>query len=384
MGKFATLIARYTSSIPKLVDITNPKVMEHFRQEDPLLATYYEIKDYSDFDLLWLKTREVPSVASVLGFEGEVPNTRGLVGLEQGSLGRFKIGVAHTYTENDLILMNKFENSNNPRFIQDFKDRIFGNIEDMRPRILGMTDILTWQVNLSGGCDYFDPRSGAIARLSYPTEPALFPNALTGQAKWNQHNTADGIRNLEEHLRAFYAVHHRKPDEIAMPEFLADDLISQVSTRNYARTLTTSQTPVEDYFVDIDILQAVLKRRKIPPIRIYDRTLPVETAPNVFTPIPLLPYGYYCFLTKVPGQTGMGERAFGPLPSNDFKPGINAFPEEVSKEPPVDRLVGTATVVPAVWNSKLLAARKVCDTPQETNILQFTEIIKRSRLAVAA
>lgn len=348
-------IMRRGTAIQKLVDVSSPNLTE----EDAFLKEYLPITTYPDFRILWMKFKKLPAIASVVGFEGEIPNTKGFVSVREAEISMFKLGIAHTYTENDLIMKHELERSGDQNLIKAFRDAIFGTIEGLKPRIIGLADLLMWQVLVTGGCNYLDPRTHITARLQYPIEPSLFPGELVGATRWGQLNTADGFQNLRLHLLAFYNIHNRYPDAVLIPKKLHTNLKNQVSTRQHAIALTTSQRTVEDFIVNQETFDSLREEWEIPPFVIYDRTVVVESAEGLFTETRLLPDDTYVFATKAKGMNTMGERAFGPVPSNDFKPGIYTFPEEISKEPPIDRSVGTATEVSAVWDAKLLGAWKV-------------------------
>lgn len=371
MGEIADWLETRKPQIQKLVDTTNQDVLNGM-MDDPLLDEYFPIQTYMDFKLLWLKFKNVAAIASVVGFEGEIPGTR-TGNITEAELEIFKIGIAHHYTENLLIMMHEFEQRSLavPALMKQLKNILFGSIDDLKPRLNGLMKLMVWQVLYSGTCDYLDPRTKIRARIAYDTEATLFPAALTAGRRWSVPATATGIADIVTLLEAFYAIHRRFPEKTIMSRQAVNELLAQESTKTLAIARTVSAATTNQYVVNRELLNMLLMDRQVPPIVEFDDNVVVETVTQNPGGVPvvtadsvrLFPENYFTFLSKTPSINGanatMGERALGPVPSNKMKPGIYTFPEEVSKEPPVDRSVGVGTFVPAVWDSRQLASWKI-------------------------
>lgn len=369
MGRIADWVNARPASIRKIVDQTQERV----RRRSGLTDEYFPVNfGYDDFDLLWLKFTDEMPIASVIGFEGEVPHTKSgkVTELE---MEVFKLGLAYLWKENDFKLMHKYENRLQG-VPQSFKNRLFGSVQMLVPRITDLASVLLWEVIYKGNCSYTDPRTGLKAELTYSTESSLFPSALTTTNRWTEAATANGLQNLVDLSEAFYAIHGYFPDVTVMSRTAYNNLRNQASTKEAAVAKTGSAATAANTVVSPELLNALFADREIPPIYVnqngqtgFDDEVDVEDAAGNISRRRLLPTNYVTFLTKkqrmgdeVGNDAGtMGERAFGPTVENDMNPGIYTLTEEVSKSPPVDRALAVGTFVPAIWDSRLLCARKI-------------------------
>lgn len=372
MGRFVDWLQTRKPQIRKLIDLT----FNRLRQRSGLLDSYFPLQNYDDFKLLWLRMLDEPAIASVVGINGEIPTTR-RGKISEVELDTFKLAISHLWLEDDFKLMHELETrlaAGDARFRQTIANLIFGSVQDLPPRIVDLSNLLTWQVLTTGGCNYTDPRTDVIAKLEYDVVPAHFPAALTGTAVWSDAANANGLQNLVSHAEAVYATLGYFPDATAMSRKALNWLLAQQSTKNAAVSRQMGNPGASsDYVVSREMVGQLFLDREIPPLVVYDEQYTEESAAGVKTRKRFLPEDTYSFLTRVgssgnnltEGETAenaamsMGERAWGPVVSNDMRPGIYTFEEELSKEPPKDRAVGVGTFVPAVWDSRTLAARKI-------------------------
>lgn len=371
MGQIADWLEVRKPQLQKLVDTTNQDVLNGM-MDDPLLDEYFPIETYMDFKILWLKFKNVAAIASVVGFEGEIPGTR-TGNITEAELEIFKIGIAHHYTENLLIMMHEFEQRSLavPALMTQLKNILFGSIDDLKPRLNGLMKLMIWQVLYSGECNYLDPRTKIRAKITYDTEPTLFPTALATTRRWSQPTSATGVADLVQLLEAFYTIHRRFPDKVVMSRKAVNQLLAQDSTKTLAIARTVSAATTNQYVVNRDLLNMLLMDRQVPPIVEFDDNVVVESVTTGAGGVPvvtadsvrLMPENYFCFLSKTPSINGAsataGCRALGPVASNKMKSGIYTFFEELTKEPPVDRSVGVATFVPAIWDGRTLASWRI-------------------------
>lgn len=375
MGRFADFIEARKPQVRKLIDTTYHRL----RKRSGLIDQYFPLMSYDDFELLWLRFEDRLPIASLIGFEGEVPNTKA-GNIRELQLDVLKLGIAHTWKENDFKLMHKYE-QRVTGVPQSFKNQIFGSVQGLVPRIVDLHNVLTWQVIYQGECDYLDPRTGIRGQIEYDTETTLFPAALTGTERWSQPTTANGLQTLVNLTEAFYQVNGYFPDMTVMSRKDYNNLRNQDSVKGAALSKMASSftSPPTDFTVSLAMLNDLMSDREIPPLYVdddnragFDEQYEIEDAQGNITRGRFLPEGYVTFLTAIkqaanveggidgaePAAT-MGERALGPTVENDMQPGIFTLTEEVSKSPPVDRVLAVATGVPAVWDSRTLCAQKI-------------------------
>ncbi|ARV58066.1 hypothetical protein BZZ01_04935 [Nostocales cyanobacterium HT-58-2] len=368
--------ARVKSSLDALIDNTSAFLVDPNKEDllkregkrpDPQLLDQYRIMDEyapiqqsDDFRVLEYLIERNMAIASVIATGQEIPQTRAgrIVKIEGSQFG--KMAISHVFNEEDEIRMLEFSKMQN--IPETFRDMLFGTVDSLQPRIIKLSNVLTWQTWLQGFVDFTDPRSGVAMRLAYNTYPELFPTPLTGNtpgsAVWNDYANANGILNLQQHARAFYNLNGYYPDEIFMSQELVDDLLRQQSTRDQAlalgliNNLPNSTIPA---IVDETLLGQALKRLKVPPIRIYDAQYEIEVAPGQFMRGRYLPNHSYVFATK-----GMSKRLFGPTIEGQGKPGVFVKVEEwLKSSPPESRCYAVARMIPFIPQPKVLGARKV-------------------------
>lgn len=321
-----------------------------------LLDEYVPIRMSDDFDALAYLIKQNLAIASVIPTGGEIPQTRYGRFIEFRGSDPFKLAISHVYNEQDQIDMLKYTNMSTRFQSRAFADMIFGSVDSLQPRIVKLSNVLTWQGLSTGQVAYTDPRSGAEARLSYQTIPELMPAPLTGNDDWSRYDTANGVRNLQDHSQAFYDVNGFYPDETIMSKSDARHLLRQQSTLEQARSLgliaqagSAGQTSV-----DHSILTKLAEKLEFPPIREYDAQYEIEIAPGQTVRGRYVENGRYLFMTKT-----MGERIWMPTIENDGKPGIHTNTEEVKKSPPEDRSYALGRMIPFFPEVKVLASRKV-------------------------
>lgn len=328
----------------------DPKLLDQYA----LIDQYFPIVQTDDFRALEYLFEQNMAIASVIATGQEIPQTRmGRLVKVEGQMG--KIAISHIYNEEDEIRM--MELSKLQGVPKNFSEMLIRGVDALQYRIIKTVNVLTWQCITQGFVDYTDTRSNTALRLRYQTFPELFLPPLTAQQAWDDYQNANGIRDLRDHARAFYNLNGFYPDEVAMSQELADDLMSQTSSRDHALSLgliTNVPGATVQTIVDETILNKIAERLKFPKIRIYDAQYEIEFSPGQTVRGRYLPSHTYAFLT-----TGMGQRLFGPTIEAKGKPGIFTKVDEVLKSsPPESRSYAVARVFPFVPQPKLLAARK--------------------------
>ncbi|MBW4635284.1 MAG: hypothetical protein KME30_26335 [Iphinoe sp. HA4291-MV1] len=330
---------------------SDPKLLDQYK----IMDEYFSIRTSDDFRMLEYLFERNMAIASVIANGQEIPQTRmGRLIKVEGEMG--KIAISHVFGEEDEIRM--MELSKMQGMPKNFVDMLIRGVDGLQPRVIKTANVLTWQCVTQGFVDYTDTRSNTAVRLRYQTYPELFPAPLTDAAVWTDFENANGIRDLRDHARAFYNLNGFYPDETVMSQELADDLMSQSSTRDHALALgliTNVPGATVQTIVDEMILNKIAERLKFPKIRIYDAQYEIEVAPGQTVRGRYLPSHTYAFLTS-----GMGERLFGPTLEGKGKPGIFVMTDEVLKSsPPESRSYAVARMIPFVPQPKLLGARKV-------------------------
>lgn len=333
----------------------DPKLLDQYA----ICDQYAPIKMTDDFRVLEYMLERNMAIASVIAPGQDIPSTKaGRLIKVEGDFG--KIGISHVFNEQDEIRM--MELSKMQGMPQGFVDMLMGSVDSLQPRVVKTSNVLTWQTWTQGFVDYTDTRSNTTIRLTYNTYPELFPTTLTGNtagtAVWSDYTNANGIKNLQDHARAFYNINGFYPDETAMSQELCDDLTRQQSTRDHALALgiiTNVPGSTVPAAVDEMVLNKIAERLKFPKIRVYDAQYEIEVAPGQMVRGRYLPSNMYTFLTA-----GMTDRLYGPTLEGKGKPGIFVkVDEELKSSPPESRSYAVARMIPFAPQPKLLAARKV-------------------------
>lgn len=348
MARLQRFLDRYKATLNKQVDITSTDLL----QRDNWLTPYAPFQTYPDYDLMVLKAKQNRSIANLVGFEGEIPASRsGDLSVITG--GMIKMGTSHVYTEEDMKLMRKWEE--NVRGVPDqIKDFFFGTVTDLPLKITDMHTLLTTQGFAAGLIDFVDQITGVKAEISYTTNVAQYPAALTAGARWSEAGTATPIANLLTHARYFRPGVGR-PAVTVMNEVTYDDMVATAEFRTQVAALrNVDASTASNFLVAEDDAAEVFRRSKVPPLLLVNETYEEAMPDGSKVEKSFVEDGRYFFL-----WSGNAERALGPVESNDGQSGIYTFTEEVSKEPPVDRSVGVATGVPLIFDARKMGGRKV-------------------------
>lgn len=335
------------------------------KKPNPMLLSQYKLMDEfiplefsDDPDVLTYLIKQNLAIASVISVDGEVVST------SAGSLIKldgdfFKLAIAHNWDEKKQEQMLKFRRMLPGNISQTFIDMLFGSVADLQPRVIKLANVLTWQVLQSGQVSYTDPRTGVTAKLTYNVTNDQFPTALTGTSKWDQYTTANGLRDIEDHLLNYYDRRGYYPDRIVMSNRLLIHLSRQESTRNRALAMgMLSNVPTAGVAsaVSLEMLMKVIPQLAMSQtqVEVYDAQYELETAPGQTVKGRYLNDDSYCFLTG-----NMGKRLFGPTIENEGKSGLFVLTEQLLTSPPRDRSYCVGKMVPFFPQPELLGGRKV-------------------------
>lgn len=340
-------------------------------QTDSPMNRLAPITEYTRQDLfLYRISRNVPSVAVLLGVEQEIPRATTSARLSEDSIKNLILGKKYVLTQADYMQIARLEDASINRTDKQFiRDQIYGSAADFAPAIAEKALALLMLVMAQGSVTYADPLSGHRAVLTYPgTIPALLPAALSGGSAWSASTTATGMQNLIDHYELIKSTTGITPDWLMMRSPTLNLLKAQTSTK---RMLTQSTEATADFSGIILSLEQMREaiRSYLPGTELlivdevyYEDTVsgldPVSGTWNGATMGRVqknyLLDNYYVF-----GFNGNYERAFVPTVEKNLQPGIFVGTREESVAPRRDSMFAMAYVVPWVSDPRLIAARKV-------------------------
>lgn len=354
--------------------LTVDDTLANLMETDGVLDEYMPIQIYDDFEFIAYIVQKHRILASVVAFGGELPvSQQGGFSQLRGEL--FKVGRSYIFDEKRQIAMKKAMELADARRVaiqntmrgnvmvqgvnNSLADYLFGTIESMAMSIMDTFKFLSFKGIQTGAISYTDPLTNASLTIDYKDPRATynhFPGPLTGNDRWNMYQTANGIQGLFLATDQYIDENGFPPDEILMSRRLRNDLLQQQSTITAAISVMSGQVAT----VSAEILNEILKRREVPPVRTFDEMVELEIkGENNQTQLVktrLLNDNRFCFLKK-----GMGERAIGPTLEADGAPGIYTVAREIQKIPPTDAVQGVGTGLPAFYNPKLLYSQQVKD-----------------------
>ena len=348
MARINDYLKRYKTTIDKQVDITSTDLL----RRDEWMSPFMPFQPYDDYDLMVLKAKQNKSIAHVVGFGGEIPASKaGDLSIVEG--GMIKLAKSHVYTEEDMKLMRKWQENVNG-VPDSIKDHYFGSVTALPSVITDTHTVISTEGVSTGKIDFRDEITGMKVEVVYSEDANQFPADLTGGDLWSAPTTGAPVVGLRDHSR-YYRRRIGLPAVTAMNETTFDFMIE---THEFRRTVAALRnvdaSTATSFIVGQDDVDEIFRKYRIPPLLLVDETYEEELPDGSTVEKPFVEDGRYFFLWP-----DMGERALGPVESNNGQPGIYTFSEEVTKEPPVDRAVGVATGMPMVWDTRKLGGRKV-------------------------
>lgn len=363
MPTIIELFNRNKRNVDKLVDTSFYRLLE---ADDPLNGIM-PVQNYTVRELLMMKfSHSKPTIARIIAEDQEVPITKARMVLTEELLSECKLGKAYGFTDQHYVLMQKMDGylaqntAVSNELANEIKRYFFGLAEDLAPAIVNRMTQMMFQVLTTGQCVFTDPLTGARVNLTYPNVIAtLMPAALTAGDAWNQPATAKGIDNLRNHSRAYYDIHGKYPDNAIFRMANIRQLADQASTKRYkvinsGGTNASADDISNVYLEDAEVIDIIRRVTNIPNVQMFDGMYSDETAAGVVNDIYYLPDNHYVFV-----DNGVVERAMVPTVEKDFAPGIYSLAERKSNIPRRDQLAGVGNGVPACFDDRKLAARKV-------------------------
>lgn len=347
--------------------------LHNLKKRSKLLDGYIPFQTYTSRNFLAYAMERIETVASVISYGTEPPVTQhGKFRRIQAEL--LKTGLSFFYDEDrqwemreameqaalKRIMVQTTRDMNTGEVIpganDDLAKFLFGTVEQMAKAQVELLDALTWEILQTGKIERIDPRSKLPTVIDYRNANDItynhFPAALTGGDRWDQYETARGLRDLEDMITDYNDTNGFIPEKIVMSRKLRIDLMEQKSTKESVN----SRTAITVGTVSMDLLSDVLRARGIPEIVTFDEMYKDELSNQSTTNVRFLRDNMVVFLTP-----DMGKRAMGPTLENDGQTGVYVVTRELQPVPPIDATQGVATVLPVFPDPKMLYARQVKD-----------------------
>lgn len=336
----------------KQADQVIDSTLHDLKQRSHLLDGFIPLKTYEGRKWLAYVTKQINTMASVIGFGGELPIT------QKGQIRKitaemFKVGLSHVYDEELQWAMMEAMQLANARGIMVQNDMdmngnviggadnslaalLFGNLQGLVRAHVELLDYNTWQVLQTGGINYIDPRTNESVILDWKDSSLTpynhFPAALAGGALWSAYSTANGIQDLYNATDTYIDSNGYPPDAYVMSRKLLNHLLQQTSTKEAATSAFLAGGTTVAGTVGIEALNSVLERRGIPKIITFDEKTEMDTAPGVVASgLRFLDSNVFVALKQ-----GMGERSMGGTIENGGAAGVYVATREKQKTPPID------------------------------------------------
>lgn len=369
MPSILDFYTKQPQKLKKVVDTTFGGLLNDNESE---LAQLAPVRNYRDAELLIMRfNRTKPTVASIVGDEQELPVQRARATLTEDFLNETRIGKQYVFKNTDFKAMLKLEKALRdkdapPELIKEFKRIFFGYAEDLPIAVVEKLTILMIQAFCKASIDFEDILTKARFTISYPdaittggdTTQLMFTNTPTTPLAWNTPDTATGLRNLELHALAWFRNFGSFPPSLYLRYNLFLDLKAQTSTKQAIAVRRGYGATVGDiaamYLEDADVLEVIRQRTKCQKIVFLDDIYSEESESGVVSDKYFLPDDTYFFT-----EPGIAERAFVPTPEKDFEPGIYVKARELDDAPRKERIVGIGAGIPAIFDGRKIAARKV-------------------------
>lgn len=380
--------AHYKPRLDHLVDLTHaflidPDKETYFKNhgmpvDKEVLGQFHIFDKYApyieadSFDILQFKLKRNMTIGSLTAKGGEVPSTSmGELINVQG--GMAKITLSHIFDEETMEMMVKLKTS---KIIpESFVDLLFGSVNDLQTKVFKTGNVLCAQVWSTGKIRFSDPRTNMMISIDYDTYPELFPDPLTGNRTWDNHDTATGILDLINLSNAYYDINGVYPECYGMSKVNINHLLNQQATAAYATSLglinnhPTSNLPSRVSRKTLNQMSEEIL--ELPPIVQWDSRYEIEIEPGKSMSFPYNPSHTVTALNpksveRVWGLTlesAMGNKTgYGTRRQNRMKPkgGIFLHSDEVlSLSPPQCRSLAAGRNIPWVTDTRRIAAQKV-------------------------
>lgn len=356
-----SLLDRYPEPIQRLIDLTFETVSANgvkYRRglPDPALARFIPQQRYVATELAIAKMAERrPTLASIVGVDGEMPIRREPVEFQIDMVGSVKLGRARLMTEEDFDLLRKAElylAAQQVEIYREFEQRYMQIPAILTQAVMSLASVLLIQLFASGQCTYIDPETGLGFELSYLSQvpSANRPVGLTSTAQWTTANaaTCTPLDNLRDHLNAYYNSVFTMPDAIGFAALTADAMLNANDTKYKigrmlgrisdsvvpsAQAISSLPRPTLQEcrdWLSREITAAAQGTMAIPEFIVTDAVYYTIDSTKRINPngIPYHPANQYTFFTE-----NLVEGAYVPTATNGYASTMAIVTEEVSKAP---------------------------------------------------
>lgn len=375
MDSFVEFYNRNTREVAEAVDQTEYELRENIGPLDALMP----VQTYASRELLILKMKGDISVASIISPDQQLPNDQGEFSLNEDVLGNLLIGKQHVFTDKEYEMLEQMRTyliSGGPRgqaVVDAVEKYLYGMAADMPVAIDTKHLILMFQVLTTGACDYTDPLTELKVTLTYnDIVSALFPSTLTGNNRWSQPTTANGLANLEDLSEEWRSIHGVKPAWMLAHYTDLRNLANQTTTKNaLGAKVGTDNTLASSLYIGTDynrqtlelepgpMLELIRERTGVERVLIVDKKYTETLKDGTKRKSSFLPTNYVVFGDS---EGGSYERARVPFKENGWQSGIYVRTKELDDAPLRERIAGMTAGVPFVKDGRYLCAQQIDGT----------------------
>lgn len=362
MNSVVEYLTREKRKVDKIVDKTFFRLLEGTAAIDALMPR----RNYVDRSLLILKmVNHKPTIASLVAEEQEIPASRPQAQLTEDLLSNCKIGKQIIWKARDFEMMQKMKmmvgqmGDLGEQVIAGLEKHYFGAVADLVPSINEKALVLTMRVATGQTATFTDPLSGSKFTLAYPdTIAAHLPAALTGNARWSQPLTATPLQNLEDHATAIYNNLGMWMPTIVMHfstlRQIANTAEAKIAALRMMGADASDPATTGFYLSDQAVMDLIMQRTRCTKVELFDAQYSEEAANGTITDKYFLDDNYYLF-----SKPGYIEQAFVPTVEKNFASGIYQNSRVLNDAPRVERSVAVGNMIPACFDPRCLAARRV-------------------------
>lgn len=378
-----SLLNRYPEEIAKTIDLTfelTSATGEKYRRglPDPALKKFIPMLRYAMAKLALQKIGERrPTLAFIVGIDGEIPIRREPVDLSIETVGSAKLARGRLFTEEDFDLMREAEMNlavNNEAAYQAFVDRYMQTPAYLTQTIVSLASVLLLQLFSTGTCTYIDPETGLGFELSYLSQVPVTNRPAAPAILWSVPGTATPLPNMRDHLNAYYGNVFMMPEAIVLSSSAADAMLnaddSKIKIARMLGRVTDSVAPGAGFAASLprptladvkqwlgnEITSAAQASVGVPDLIVSDAqyfTIAANGTINTNgTP-------YFATNTYWFANSGLVEGAFVPTATNDYASTMAFITEDVSKSPKREKATIDTKFLALCSDPRMLGWRQV-------------------------
>jgi hypothetical protein len=358
---------RNSIKVSRIVDQTFFRLLE---DNTSIFSEIAPVVNYVDTMLLIMRmSRSKPTIASLVGDEQELPNSRSRIKISEETLSEARIGKQHVFTNNDFKAFKKLQEvlsrAGESELTSEFERVFMGIAADLAPAIIEKMTVLLMEVLTTGSCNYTDPVtkvkltltydeviSSGIYQLMFTSAPLTADSAETSA-------TANSLGLMESHATSYYQNFGTFPTRMYLRWNLLRDIANQLSTKRAVAAVrgygVETDTAINAIYVeDQQVIDLIRSRTRGATVKLLDAQYSEESETGVVTEKYFLDDKRYLF-----AEPGNAERSFVPTPEKDFAPGIYVNAKDINDAPRVERIAGVGAGIPTIFDARKLACRRI-------------------------